>query len=295
LSVGRNPRSRPVIEACVINTNNSQFAELAARSLIATHAAAYKAADLRLTLLDNHSTDKGLDDLRAGTTELGVIFEQTRWPIASASTNTHGDVLRDFVISRRDADYYLFVDSDIVFEKVGSVWTMLRELSTHTGLWAVQARFRNLEEARGPGSSLDISAGRGQRVWWRFEPVPPGRHKMKEELILGEDQARCHTACTLITNSAPFQLMCNIIGLSSVVVISQDSERAGLYDTLAMGSLIMKTHGLNYALSEAQVLHYFGMSYRDDPEVADAVKDCNCRLDVLRRNQRIGSSMPSLA
>jgi hypothetical protein len=89
--------------------------------------------------------------------------------------------------------------------------------------------------------------------------------------------------------------MCNMIGLSSVVVISEDSERAGLYDTLAMASLIMKTHGLNYALSETQVLHYFGMSYRDDPEVADAVKDCSHRLEVLRRIQRIGSSMRSFA
>ncbi len=293
MSVSQNPRSRPVIEACIINTNNSHFAELAARSLIATHAAVEEAADLRLTLLDNHSTDEGLGDLRAATRELGVIFEQTRWPIASASTNTHGDVLRDFVISRRDADHYLFLDSDIVFEEVGSVWTMLRELSTHTGLWAVQARFRNLEEARGQGSSLDISTGRGQRVWWRFEPVPPGRHKMKEELIFGEDQARCHTACTLIANTAPFQLVCTLIGLSSLVVISPDPERAGLYDTLAMASLIMKTHGLNYALSETQVLHYFGMSYRDDPEVADAMKDCRDRLAELRRVQRIGSSTPS--
>jgi hypothetical protein len=244
----------------------------------------------RFVELDNHSTDEGLDDLRAATTKLAVIFEQTRWPIASASTNTHGDVLRDFVISRRDADYYLFVDSDIVFEEAGSVWTMLRELSTETRLWAVQARFRNLEEERGPGSSLDISAGRGQRVWWRFEPVPPGRHKMKEELILGEDQARCHTACTLIANSVPFQSMCKLVGLSCLIMMTEDPERAGLYDTLAMASLIMMTHGLTYALSETQVLHYFGMSYRDDPEVAEAMKDCRDRLEVLRRTQRIGSS-----
>ncbi|MCI0685798.1 MAG: hypothetical protein L0Y54_00970 [Sporichthyaceae bacterium] len=235
-----------------------------------------------MTMLDNYSRDAGLSDLRAAAAELGARFERSRWPIDTARVNTHGDVLRDFVRNHSDAGYFLFVDADIVFEEVGTVWTMQRELTAQPDVWAVQARFRNYEEEHGNGASLDIAAGRGQRVWWRFEPVPPGDHQMETERFTGTDQKRCHTACTLVANSTRFRTICNSVGLSCALIISEDAELAGLYDTLGLASRVMTTHGLRYVLSEASVTHFFGMSYRPRHEVAVALEDCRRRLSDLR-------------
>lgn len=159
---------------------------------------------------------------------------------------------------------------------------MLGEQTARPDVWAVQARFRDYEEEHGDGASLDISAGRGQKVRWWFEPVPPGDHRMDPETFDGTDQRRCHTACTLVANSATFRSVCEVVGLSCMVNISPDPSRAGLYDTLGMASRAMTTHGLHYELSDAAVTHFTGMSYRPPHQVDAAARECRRRLTALR-------------
>src|SRR5437588_1723189 len=118
---------RPSIEAIIVNHNTSLFAELALRSLVASIRAGDPLDRLQITLVDNHSSDD-MSTLLSVIAETGTRFERSRWPASEAEVNTHGDVLRDFVLARPDADYYLFVDSDIDFETDAAVQTMLDEV-----------------------------------------------------------------------------------------------------------------------------------------------------------------------
>lgn len=51
--------------------NTSEFAELALRTLVATHKQRLAADQLRVAVVDNHSIDEGLSDLVATAEELG--------------------------------------------------------------------------------------------------------------------------------------------------------------------------------------------------------------------------------
>lgn len=84
--------SREIVYAAIVNHNTSLFAELALRSLVASVGAGDRECDLRITVLDNHSTDD-VESLLAAANEASASFELTRWPAADATFNTHGDVL----------------------------------------------------------------------------------------------------------------------------------------------------------------------------------------------------------
>src|SRR5689334_17713044 len=130
-----------LVRAVIVNHNTSLFSELALRSLLGSHASD-RAIDLDVTVADNHSSDPHVSQLRAACDELGSRFELSRWPVDGSTVNTHGDVLRDFVLAHPDADHFLFVDCDIDFEEAGAVTTMLEDLDADDTLWCVQARFR---------------------------------------------------------------------------------------------------------------------------------------------------------
>ncbi len=277
--------AQPVIEACIVNHNTSPYAELALRSLVAMHAAPGGPAELRVTVVDNHSTDEGFSELESAAREVGATLERSRWPAARSWVNSHGDVLRNFVLTHPDPDYFLFVDSDIVFDRPNGVWTMLREALENPEAWAVQARFHWMEQHDGLGSSLDIWAGQEQRVWVGMREGRTGH----DYPIIGLRKKRCHPGCTLIANSPAFRRVSEVVGLSGAVVVSQDPEIAGFHDTLGLASQAMSVQGLRYILSEAAVVHFFYVSYESDPEIAAGkLADCRRRLEVLRH----GSASP---
>ena len=261
----------PVVEAAIINHNTSLFAELALRSLLASVEDGDQNCDLRITVVDNHSTDD-LDALVDTAKDKGAQFERSRWPASEATFNTHGDVLRDFVLARRDADFYLLVDSDIDFETPAALQTMLAELQEDASLWAVQARFSSVE-SKDEGSSLDIWAGRPFEVtlenwsWDETSRVP----------VSGVIHRRCHPGATLVRNSELFQGVANRIGFSSLVVIAGDSDVGGFYDTFAMASAAMEAAGYRYDLSQARAHHFFMANY-DKVHVAAREWDCRQRL-----------------
>ena len=265
---------QPVVEAVIVNHNTSRFAELCMRSLLATN----DLRGLRVTVADNHSSDEGAEELREAASDLGATFVRTRWPAADATTNTHGDVLRDFVLGRREADCYLFVDADIVFVEADTVATMLDELRASSDLWAVQARYVS-PERRQPGASLDMGAGDPQLVDAGFS----GTHW--RWTTLGSGQRRVHPGCTLIANSPPFLVAARDLGFGTFVGLSQDDRVAGYYDTMALATAVMRTHRLRYQLSTASVVHYFNVSYDDRTDLTKAkLMDAQRRLAALRKD-----------
>jgi hypothetical protein len=79
--------------------------------------------------------------------------------------NSHGDVLRAFVLAHEDASHRWFVDADVVFTGPDCLGVVLSDLAAGPDLWAGQARFPWLERNHGPGSSPDRWAGRRQQRW----------------------------------------------------------------------------------------------------------------------------------
>ncbi|CAI7974802.1 conserved hypothetical protein [Frankia sp. Hr75.2] len=265
-----------LVEACIVNHNSSEFTELALRTLIATHSSRIKGGELRITVVDNHSTDEGLADLRVAVRDLAVAWELSPWPAAESAVNSHGDVLRAFALAHGDASHLWFLDCDVTFTQPDCLGVMLADLAAEPDLWAVQARFQWLEQHQGPGASLDIWAGRRHELWASVG-LPPARS------FPGVHKRRCHPACTLIANTPVFRRVADIIGLSAGLVLSADDRFAGFADTLGPASLALETHGLRYALSEAVVGHYHGVTYHDSANPIDAKRtECRQRLTVLR-------------
>lgn len=106
----------------MVNHNTSAFAELAIRSLFANNSE----YPLDLVVYDNDSNDADLADLQALTRRLGVPFRASGFPIDTAN-NSHGEILGRFVLdpATRDADYLLFLDSDICFTRPGVLTQLL--------------------------------------------------------------------------------------------------------------------------------------------------------------------------
>jgi glycosyltransferase involved in cell wall biosynthesis len=264
--------AQPVVEAVIVNHNTSLFAELAVRSLVASVEQGEPASDLRITVVDNHSTDD-VAALQEVIHETGATFERSRWPVSETAFNSHGDVLRDFVLARPDADFFLFVDSDIDFESPAAVQTMLAELDDDRSLWAVQARFVWPEENQGEGASLDIWAGRSfearvSDVGWDPDALTP---------VSGAIHRRCHPGATLVRATPLFRAVAERIGFSSLVVVGGDPDVAGFYDTFGMASAFLGVSGYEYALSDVRVHHFFMASY-DKVHVEAREVDCRQRL-----------------
>lgn len=275
-----------MIEAVIVNHNTSDFAELCLRSLVARSSGLDM--QLRITVSDNHSADNGLELLQRATADVGAAFELSRWPADEARVNTHGDALRDFVVARPESDFYLFLDADIVFTNDDALPTMIRELEGEPSLWAVQARFVNTERHRGPRASLDIGAGTPQHLYTGFEGPASGWRTSFP--VVGSGQRRCHPGCALIRNSLPFRRTASRLGFATAVVLSAEAAVAGYYDTMALASAVLSTHSLDYALSAAEVAHYFNVSYDERTALtADKRSDAQRQLASLRA---IRSSKP---
>ena len=268
----------PQIQAVIVNHNTSPFSELCLRSLFATEGT--MKTSLTVTVMDNHSDDDGLAELRHATEEMGADFELSRWPVAAATVNTHGDVLRDFVLARPDPDCYLFLDADIAFTEPETLRTMYTELIGRDDTWAMQARFVSAE-GRCEGSSLDLGAGDPQHFFVGFED--PASDRSRTFPIAGTGKARVHPGCCLIRNSPALQETAEAVGFGTAVSMSQDPELAGYFDTMALASAVMATNGLIYGLSSAHVVHYFNVSYDERTDLtASKLQDCCRRLALLR-------------
>ena len=180
------------------------------------------------------------------------------------------------MLSRHDADCYLFLDADIVFLAQDTPATMLRELRAAPDLWAVQARYVS-PERRGSGQSLELGGGDpldvaagfpGSRWYWT---------------VRGTGKRRVHPGCALVRNSDALLRTAEMVGFGTFVGLSQDESMAGYYDTMASASAVMATHSLRYELSTATVVHYFNVSYDDRTDLtASKLDDVHRRLLLLR-------------
>ncbi|MEZ4638002.1 MAG: glycosyltransferase family A protein [Caldilineaceae bacterium] len=126
---------RAKIHAVIVNHNTSAYVELALRSLHKRHA---DDLDLAITIVDNASTDD-TSSLLAYADDRGIPVRQSGFTTDTAS-NSHGEVLRQFVLDHPDCDDYLFLDADICFLEDDTIHAMLAELTTAEDAFAVGVR-----------------------------------------------------------------------------------------------------------------------------------------------------------
>lgn len=223
-------------------------------------------ATLRATVADNHSTDEGVDGLRAAAADLDASFELARWPASTATTNTHGDVLRDFVLARPQADYFLFLDADIVFLADGTVATM----PTNSEHRPTCGPYR--PGTCHPSDALRRAASTSARAMPKCS-TPASRNSVALHCPR-ERTGRVHPGCALIANSDPLRLATERLGFGTFVRLAQDNSLAGFYDTMAVVSAVMTTHRLRYELSAVSVVHYFNVSYVDRTALTTRASRC---------------------
>lgn len=240
------------IEAVVVNHNTSLFTEVCLRSLFAVHPADL---DLAVTVMDNDSQDD-TSDLRAYTAEQRIPFLPSGFTL-DATNNTHGEILRSFILSHPSPAYYLLLDADICFIQPDTLLTMRHELDAEAGLFAIQPRMtvNGIDEL--PGSGWHIHANSPITLHSSVSDAPPTAYP-------GLLQPRCHPGCVLIKNTPVFRRVVEHVGLSTAWLFGETQPMRGFYDTFALLCLVMKTHEQEYALSSAMVQHLFSVSYNDE-------------------------------
>ena len=219
----------PKIEAAVVNHNTSAFTELLLRSLFTTHPAL---PNFSLRVYDNASSDD-TSGLLAYAGQVGVPVLPSGYGLETLN-NSHGDVLRTFVLQYPDCDYYLFLDADVVFVQPDTIPTMLRELE-----------------------AAPDAFGAIPRMSW--DGVQPYAGMEQNPEVYGE---RLHPCCALVKNTPLFRQVVDAFGLMCARLLW--AEREEYLDTFKLMTKVLKTHGLRHLIASPLIIHFFSVSYEWD-------------------------------
>ena len=242
------------IEAVTVNHNTSQYCELMLRSLVAHHP--HEQA-LSLTVFDNASTDD-MSSLEAYAESQGIPILQSGFT-TKTKNNSHGEILRRFVLEHPDCTHYLFLDTDVCFLEDNTIGHMRAELEAAPDAFGI-----------------------GPRMSW------DGVDEIAEEARSGNPDicdARLHPCCALVKNTALFRAVVDEVGLSSLAYFW--AERDEYLDTFKLMTKVMRTHGLRHLMSTRMVLHFFCVSYSWEPTQQWAEAKAKRRDDLLSKYRNI--------
>jgi hypothetical protein len=220
--------SQAVIKAATVNHNTSPYMELMLRSLFARHPSGL---NLSLTIFDNASQDDmtGLHSY-AAMKEIPIIPSGHK---TETINNSHGEILRRFVLENPEPKYYLFLDADICFLEHNTLNCMLDELEADSGAFGIHPRMS----------------------WDGVDEIPKQVIEDNPDIYY----ARLHPCCALVKNTPLFRNVVEEVGLSCVKLLWADGEE--YLDTFKLMTKAMKTHGMKHILSSRMVLHFFCVSY----------------------------------
>jgi hypothetical protein len=247
----------PHIAAVSVNHNTSAYMELMLRSLFACHPTG---VSLSLTIFDNASTDD-MRALRAYAAKMDVPIVPSGFSLTTAH-NSHGDILRRFVLDNPDCSHYLFLDADVCFVEAQTIALMLDDLE------------------RTP-----LAFGIGPRMSWDgVNEIPLAVRQANPDIC----DARLHPCCALIPNTPLFRRVADTIGFACVRYLWADREE--YFDTFKLMTRVMQTHGLHHVLSSAMIQHFFSVSYTWDTEATIQHKTQlrDQRLQALRQQDAQG-------
>lgn len=195
-----------------------------------------------LIVYDNDSSDDGLPALQALTRSCGIPFEASGFPLDTPS-NSHGEILGRFVLdpASRDADYLLFLDSDVCFTRPGVLTHLLARLE-----------------------SDPLAFRAGPLLTWDGETeITPRDSSLYTN--------RLHPCCALVRNTDLLRDVVTHIGLTAATVIW--AEHTDYADTFALTTRTMRTHGLHHALVDVPIAHAFEISYIGEAETLRREKE----------------------
>jgi hypothetical protein len=222
------------LKAVTVNHNTSAYLELMIRSLFARHPQE-SGLNFSLTIFDNASQDD-ITAVDAFAREKQIPIIQSGFT-TDTENNSHGEVLRRFVLENPDPTHYLFLDSDVCFLEDSTLNTMLAELE-------------GVPDAFGIGPRMS---------WDGIEEIPTSVLKENPDIC----DARLHPCCALVKNTLLFRDVVEEIGLSCVKYLWANAEE--YLDTFKLMTKVMKTHGLKHIFSSKMVLHFFCVSYVWEP------------------------------
>lgn len=237
------------IEAAVVNHNTSSYVELTLRSLFARHSSDL---DISITVFDNASVDD-VTSLRAYAENMGVPIVQSGLT-TETQNNSHGEILRRFVLEHPNCTHYLFLDADACFVQDDTIDVMLEELEACDDVFCIGARMADW------GGVQELAEEYQEKVYY----------------------CRLHPFCALVKNTSVFRRIVDEIGLSCVKYLWAKDEE--YLDTFELVTRVMRTHGLRHTLSSKMVIHFFSVSY--DWNAEDVVELKERRRDELLREFR---------
>lgn len=236
-----------------VNYNTSSYMELMLRSFFATHD---PQLDCAITIYDNHSGDEGLAALKEYAAAKQIPILQSGYG-TQPKNNSHGEILRRFVLETPDCTHYLFLDADICFLKQATINTMLAELRADATAFGI-----------GPRMS-----------WDGIQEIPEDVRQSNPDI----QDARLHPCCALVNNTPLFRQVVEEVGLFAVNFLW--AERDEYLDTFKLMTRVMRTHGLTHRISSAMIVHFFAVSYSWDAEEFRQwkAKQRDQRLEGLRK------------
>jgi hypothetical protein len=208
--------------------------ELMLRSLFARQR---QPMSFALTIYDNASTDD-LTELSRYAERIHVPMLQSGFPLA-AEHNSHGEVLRRFVLEHPQCSHYLFLDADVCFIEQDTLPSLLQELDQHPDAFGI-----------------------GPRMSWDGETEIPMEVRQANPDIC---DARLHPACALMLNTPLFRQLVEHVGFSAVNYLW--AMRAEYLDTMKLFTQVMHAYGKPHIIGSAMIQHFFAVSYDwDDAE-----------------------------
>ncbi|NKB71701.1 MAG: hypothetical protein GKR89_31895 [Candidatus Latescibacteria bacterium] len=251
------------IEAVSVNHGTPLYAELMLRSLFKHHP---ELAGLCVTVLETpmskYQPPKAqTDSFHSYAASRDVSVRPTHLTKEEARGNTHGEILRNFVLGHRDCDYFLFLDSDVVFIQDSTIAVMLDELKGNPDAFGVQARLSWDGETEQPMGSMFYG---GQKLNYRNKVSGPTEESVKADTpaphlpLAYRMGARIHPCCCLLRNSAVFRKTAEYIGFSCAFI--EQAQDGRYYDTMGLLTRVMRTHDLLPMLSKMMVMHFVGVS-----------------------------------
>ncbi|KAB8145565.1 hypothetical protein F8S13_00295 [Chloroflexia bacterium SDU3-3] len=221
------------IEAVSVNHNTSAYMELMIRSLFARNQ---RRPSFALTICDNDSVDD-LADLRRYAESVGVPIIPSGFPIATQH-NSHGEVLRRFVLEHSHCSHYLFLDADVCFVEEDVIAQLLSELEQQPDAFGI-----------GPRMS-----------WDGIAEIPSELRQANPDIC----DARLHPACALMRNTPLFQELAGAVGFSAISYLWAD--RAEYRDTMKLFTQAMRACGQRHIVGKPLIQHFFAVSYPWDDQ-----------------------------
>jgi hypothetical protein len=201
--------------------------------------------------MDNSSQDD-MTSLLAYVKKQGISVRQSGFT-TDTQLNSHGEVLRQFVLENSECTYYLFLDADVCFLEDNTIDDMVTQLEKQENVFGAGVR----------------------QTWDGTDEIP---EEMQQEIYM----SRLHPCCALVRNTPLFRQIAEELGFTGVKYCWAEGEQ--YLDTFELMTKVMKTHGFHHVISPKMVYHFFSVSY-DNQWLESKNQRCDALLETLRTQQ----------